>query len=227
MFEPYFVDLKMYLMLYFFWCLRFLMNGWNTLLKCLLYLNQTLIKVVELYLGVLFIDISSHDLSFLCHKESRFSSTQVSEMSTIVKCYYNLLRKYLLHKLSLLFEWRGSLSILFKEVVVVSKSSSLCFWLFMLKLKYLPKYLIRSSYLEGDITSLLKYGFGGLVWVEVIFFFMMPNTWHLFTMIIILLQVHHVEKAFNRIWVSYSWLVTTAALSTNWNQYVGHIKFFH
>ena len=87
--------------------------------------------------SVPFIGISGHDLSFLWHRESRFSFNQVSGMSAIIKCHDNLLRRYLLYKFSLLYGWRCSLLILFKVVVVVSKSSALYFWLFKLKLKYL------------------------------------------------------------------------------------------
>ena len=171
-----------------------------------------------------FIGISSHDLSFLWHKEPRFSFTQVVRMSAFVKCHDNLIRRYLRYKSSLLFGWRGSLLILFKIVVVVSKSSALCFWLSILKLKYLPKYLKLSSSCKGDIISLSTYSLA-LVWGKSVFFFLMPNVWHLSTLIIILLQIHHVEKVFNRIWVLYSWPVNIVALSANWNQCVGRNKF--
>ena len=62
------------------------------------------------------------------------------------------------------------------------------FLIVYIEIKYLRKYLKFSSSFKSGITPLFTFSFG-LVRIEVVFFFMMPNVSHLSTLIIISIRI--------------------------------------
>ena len=73
----------------------------------------------------------------------------------------------------------------------------------ILKSKYRPKYTSDSSIFTG-LISLLFSLFFGFIYVHFVWHFFTPNEWHFSTFIIIGLHVHHLLKAFNKVWFSLS-----------------------
>ena len=94
----------------------------------------------------------------------------------------------------------------------------------ILKSKYRPNYANDSSIFTGLISLLFKYCFG-FICAHFVWHFFIPNEWHFSTFIIIWLHVHHLSKAFDKVWLSLSCPVIATASSGNCSQCLG-IKCF-
>jgi len=92
------------------------------------------------------------------------------------------------------------------------------------KLKKLPRYLNGSPLFIGGTTSELirSLGWSWREWDEN---FLIPKVVHLSPRITILAYWHHLQKQFDINWFSCSYIVTTTASSTNWNQWTGCNKW--